>query len=324
VKLVLNMHSTVKSYINKVINYKYFIPLLCLVIILLPLIISNAYFIHIMNIIGIYIIYTLSLDLLLGTVGMTQLGQMGFCGCGAYIGSILATRVLLGNSSVFWISIILAFIITMILGLAIGVTTLRLKGIFFALCTLGFGEIMRTLFLNLVNITGGPYGIKAIPSPIIFGFELSDKKSFFYLIYFFVALTIWIIYSLKNSKYGLFWRTIREDEIVSSAVGIDVFRQKNIALMISAGLSGIGGVIFAYYLGYISPSNFTLDASILVLTMAIIGGRDSIFGSIIGAAIMIALPEVLRGLSDYRMLIYGIGLVCMIIYRPEGMMGKHG
>lgn len=313
-----------KERVGGLLKNKFVLIGLAVLLLALPQLIRNNYVVHILNMIGIYIILTASLDLVLGTVGMTQLGHIGFYGLGAYAGAILATKLLPGASYSFWLSIPVSFIVAAVMGLLLGLVTLRLKGIFFALCTLGFGEVMRSLFLNLTSITEGPYGIKAIPDPVIFGFPISSKRAYFYLIFAFVALTVWVVSALRKSKYGRFWRAIREDEIVTSALGINVFSSKLIALVVSAGICGVAGTLFAHYLHYIAPTNFVLDESILVLSMAIVGGRDNIIGSILGAAVLIALPECLRFLADYRLLIYGVGLILMIIFRPEGVMGKNG
>lgn len=313
-----------KAKINAFMKSKFAIPAVLVFLIVLPQVVRNNYVIHVMNMAGLYIMLTVSLDLVLGTIGMTQLGHIGFYGIGAYAGAILTTKVLADSAWSFWVSIPVAFLLCMMMGLALGLITLRLQGIFFALCTLGFGEIMRSLFLNLTDLTGGPFGIKAISDPKIFGFDIASKRAYFYLIFIFVVITIWVIASLRKSKYGRFWRAVREDEIVTSALGINVFANKILALIISAGLCGVAGTIFAHYLHYIAPTNFVLDESILVLSMAIVGGRDSIPGAIFGAVILTALPELTRVLANYRMLIYGVGLILVIIFRPEGVMGKRG
>ena len=320
----LQKQSASYTKLNTAARSKYALPVVGLFVVLLPLVIRNNYVLHICNMIGIYIMLSSSLDIVLGTVGMTQLGHIGFFGIGAYVGAILTTRIMQGYDLSFWVSIVLAFLIAMLMGLLVGLVTLRLSGIFFALCTLGFAEIMRSLFLNMTSITNGPYGIKAISDPVLFGYKISSKHAYFYLIFAFVAITIWVIVSLRKSKYGRFWRAVREDEIVTAALGINVFRMKLLALLISSGLCGMAGTIFAHYIHYIAPTNFILDESILVLSMAIVGGRDNILGSIFGAAVLVALPECLRFLADYRMLIYGVGLIIIIIFRPEGVFGKHG
>ena len=311
--------------INKFTSSKYFVVICSIVLFLIPILVSNLYYVHVFNIIGIYIMLALSLDLLLGTVGLMQLGHAGFYGFGAYFGAILSTKVFMESDLGFWLGLPIVLIATMFIGFLVGAPSLRLKGIYFALLTLGFGEIMRSILLNFTELTNGPFGIKAIPSPEVFGVSLSNQRLSYYLILSFVILFNVVINALRKSKYGRYWRAIREDEIVASTTGINTFNYKIIALMISAGMAGVTGSIFAHYVSYINPSNFIMDESILILTMVMVGGRDKLLGAIVGAASLIILPEVLRFMSSYRLLIYGIGLIGMIIFKPEGLMGdKNG
>lgn len=287
-----------------------------------PWVINNAYYVHVLNMIGIYFILTVSLDLVLGTTGLLQLGHAGFYGFGAYVGALISTVLLPNTWAGFWIGLPVVILLTMAVGFLVGVPTLRLRGIYFALATLAFGEIMRELFLNWQSVTNGPFGMRAIPSPHIASRDLGGPTGSYYLIYVFCILTVWVVYSLRKSRFGRFWRAIREDETGASTMGINIFSMKIWALMISAGIAGAAGSLFAHYISYINPSNFTMDDSILILSMAIIGGRDKLMGAFIGSAALIMMPEMLRSVAEYRLLIYGIIVTIMIVFRPEGVMGK--
>ncbi|UOF88867.1 branched-chain amino acid ABC transporter permease [Fodinisporobacter ferrooxydans] len=295
--------------------------LLFICFLFLPWII-DGYYIHILILIGVYVLLSSSLDLALGTTGLLQLGHAGFYGIGAYVGAIVSTRIFPNTWLGFWIGLPIVVVVCMIAGLVIGVPTLRLKGHYFGLATLGFGEIVYGILLNWQSVTNGSFGIKSIPSPHIGSIDLGQREYFYYLIWIVVALILWILYALRKSRFGYMWRAVREDEVAAGTMGIHVFKQKVIVLMISAGIAGIAGSFFAHYISYISPDNFTLDESILVLSMVIIGGKDSLRGVLLGSFLLVVLPEILRPVAQYRMLIYGFILAVMILYRPEGIVGK--
>lgn len=292
-----------------------------ILLLVLPWVVNN-YVVHILTLVGIYVILAASLDLVLGTTGILQLGHAGFYGLGAYTGAIISTRLFPDQWLGFWIGLPIVVLVCMAAGFIVGAPTLRLKGHYFGLATLGFGEIIYGILLNWESVTGGSFGIKSIPSPQIGSFDLGQREFSFYLIWFSVASAMWMVYLLRKSRFGRFWRAVREDEIVASTMGISVYNQKIAALMISAGIAGVAGSLFAHYVSYISPMNFTLDESILILSMVIVGGRDRLPGVVLGSFLLVLLPEILRPVAEYRLLIYGLILAVMIIYRPEGIIGK--
>jgi branched-chain amino acid transport system permease protein len=284
--------------------------------------IVNGYYVHMLILLGIYLMLTTSLDLSLGTTGILQLGHAGFFGLGAYTGALISTKLLPDAWFAFWLGLPFVLLITLLAGLLIGIPTLRLKGHYFGLATLAFGEIIYGVLLNWEPVTEGSFGVKAIPSPHIGNFDLGPGQFSFYLIWVFTLVTIWILYALRKSRFGRFWRAIREDEIAASTMGINTFKQKLYSLAISAGIAGIAGTLFAHYVSFISPTNFTLDESILLISMVIVGGKDKLRGVFLGTALLVILPEILRPIAEYRLLIYGFILAIMIIYRPEGIVGK--
>ena len=247
-------------------------------------------------------------------MGELDLGHAAFFGIGAYISSLFVMNVF----DSFWIGMILAGFISLIFGLLLGIPSLRIRGDYLAIVTLGFNEIIRYVLLNMQSVTNGPMGIKGIPSPTIFGYVLNTKQQMFYLIWVLVIITVVVMNRMTNSRFGRSLVAIREDQIAATSLGINTGKYEIWAFAITAAFAGIAGSFFAHYMNFINPNNFTTNESILILCMITVGGRGSIIGSIIGVAILFLLPELLRPIADYRMLIYGIMLVIMMIFKPRG------
>jgi branched-chain amino acid transport system permease protein len=214
-----------------------------------------------------------------------------------------------------------------IAGLLLGSPTLRLRGDYLAIVTLGFGEIVRITANNLDSITVGPRGISSIPHPEItlpggkkieWG-TLTDNK-YYWLLLAFVFLWVVAIRMLDNSRIGRAWVAIREDEVAAAAMGVPVVRMKLAAFAIGACTAGVGGVVYAWQINSISPNQFQLIQSILILAMVVIGGMGSIAGAIVGAALVTIIPEIFRGITDYRFLIFGVALIVVMIFRPQGLV----
>lgn len=291
-------------------------------LILAPWVIRDAYIIHLLILVGIYILLASSLNVSVGMAGLLNLGHAAFYGIGAYTGAILSTRGVGDRPVPFWLGLIIAFVLTGLGGAALGVPSLRLRGHYFAIASLGFGEIARSLMLNMVSITNGPFGIKAIPSPKIGPLSFSGREMYYYLVLAVVVGSLLAVRNLLGSRFGWFLSAVREDEIVASALGVDVFKTKILALAVSSSFAGVAGCLYAHYVSYISPSNFTLDESILVLCMVVLGGRGTFWGPILGAGLLTVIPELLRGIAQYRLLVYGIALALLMAYRPEGVIGR--
>lgn len=284
------------------------------------------YFLHILIIAGIYIILTLSLNLIVGYTGLAALGHIAFACVGAYTSSLLALNY--GISP--WVGLILGACIASVLGLVIGFPSIRLKGDYLALATFGFGVIVYSVSKNWVSLTRGPMGLPGIPKFSIFGFELQAVWAYLLLVVVFVFITAFIINRIVDSPFGRVLKSIREDEVASLSIGKDVNRHKLIVFVVGAFFAGIAGSLYAHYITFIDPSSFTMMESIAVLLMVVFGGMGSIRGSFVGALILVIFPEMLRFLgmpssvaAPLRQMIYGLLLIVLMIKRPQGIIGAY-
>jgi branched-chain amino acid transport system permease protein len=225
-----------------------------------------------------------------------------------------------------WGILLLALVIASLAGLLLGSPTLRLRGDYLAIVTLGFGEIIRIVANNLDHVTGGPRGIRNIPHPeihlggldIVWG-TLIDTK-YYWLLLTLVVLWIIAIRMLDQSRIGRAWVAIREDEVAAAAMGVNIVRMKLAAFAIGACTAGVGGVIYAEQVNFISPPTFNIQQSILILAMVVIGGMGSIGGAILGASAVVLLPEIFRGFEDYRFFVFGLAIVLVMVFRPQGIL----
>jgi branched-chain amino acid transport system permease protein len=205
-------------------------------------------------------------------------------------------------------------------GILLGVPVLRMRGDYLAIVTLGFGEIIRLLLLNLRDYTGGPGGVLNVPSPVVFGIDLGNPKGILYLAMVFAIVVTFLTIRLRDSRLGRAWVALREDEDVAKAMGINLVAIKLLAFASGAGFAAVAGALYAARQVNIFPDNFTLLVSIDVLSLIIIGGMGSIEGVILGSIALIGLPEILRSVNEYRIVAYGALLVVMMILRPEGLL----
>jgi branched-chain amino acid transport system permease protein len=284
------------------------------------------YLIHILIIAGIYVIFTLSLNLIVGYTGLAALGHIAFAAIGAYTSSLLALNF--GISP--WIGLIAGAILAAILGVIVAYPSLRLKGDYLALATFGLGVIVYSVAKNWVSLTRGPMGLPGIPSFSIFGYQISSVWSYLVLVFIFVFITYMAIRNITNSPFGKILTGIREDEIASQAMGKNVNKYKLIVFIVGAFFAGIAGSLYAHYITFIDPSSFTIMESITILLMVVFGGMGSLGGSVVGALVLVILPELLRFLgmpssvaAPLRQMIYGLLLVILMIWRPQGIMGKY-
>ncbi len=295
------------------------LPIAFLALILLVPFISSAYTTSIFTTALIYIMLGLGLNIVVGLGGLLNLGYAAFFGVGAYTFAILNMNF--GVS--FWVALPLGGIASGIFGALIGLPVLRLKGDYLAIVTLGFGEMTRILTENLDGLTRGPSGIANIPKPTLFGhtFGYFGSVRFVYLIAVaLVLLIIFVVWRLENSRMGRSWVAMREDDIASESMGIDLTKAKMTLFIISATIAGFAGVLFASKTGFINPKSFTLMHSVMILCIVVLGGKGSVRGVILGALILNLLPEYLRGFQQYRMLIFGFLLVVMMVFRPGGII----
>jgi len=284
------------------------------------------YLLHILVIAGIYIILSISLNLIVGFTGLPALGHAAFMCIGAYTSSLLSLNM--GVSP--WIGLIIGACFAGVFGIVIGYPAVRLKGDYLALATFGLGVIVYSISKNWVSLTKGPLGLPGIPGFSIFGFGLSGIWSYLLLVLIFVTMTIFICNRIVNSPFGRVLRSIREDETASEALGKDTNKHKLMVFIIGALFAGIAGSLYAHYITFIDPSSFTVMESITILLMVIFGGMGSIQGSIVGALILVIFPELLRfsGMpssiaAPMRQMIYGLLLVILMIKRPQGIMGEY-
>lgn len=285
--------------------------------VLLPFVVTNNYWIHVLNIGGIFAICSLSLNLLTGCTGLFSVGHIAFYGIGAYTAAILATRFQVP----FLITLLCSGFTAMVFGLVLGIPALRLKGLYLAISTLAFGEIAHKVFLNWEAVTNGSRGIRGIKAPEFFGVSFKTYRNYYFIVLAALVICIILIYHLIHSRIGRALLSIRESEIAASALGVDTVRYKIIAFATSSFFAGIAGCLYAYEVHFISPESFVSSESITVLAMMVAGGIGSISGSIAGAFMLIMIPEILRFAGDIRLVIYGAAIVAIIIFAPKGLGG---
>ncbi len=284
-----------------------------------------TYIINVLVSVGIYMVLAMGLNIVVGMTGLLDLGYIAFFAVGAYSMAILSSH---GWS--FWLVLPVAAALAGSFGVLLGAPTLPLRGDYLAIVTLGFGEIIRISLNNLDDLTNGPQGIAGIAAPVIpwwgsSGFiwlSLVQPVQLYYLALLFVIAAWTITSRLKNSRIGRALLAIREDEIAARAMGLDTIRLKLLAFASGAAFAGTIGVLFASQITFVSPESFTLFESVIVLSMVVLGGMGSVAGAALGAFILVVLPEVLRGFSEYRMLIFGASLVLVMLLRPQGLLGE--
>jgi branched-chain amino acid transport system permease protein len=299
------------------------LPYACYVFLLilftLPFMFGN-YFLDVAILAGIYVILSLGLNVVVGFAGLLNLGFVAFYAIGAYAYALLNTRLGLG----FWSALPLSVGLTTVAGFLLAIPALRLRGDYLAIVTLGFGEIARLVLNNWDDLTHGPNGISQISRPEILSLAFGSLSRYYYLVLVFALLTVFVTKRVYSSRIGRAWVALREDEIAASAMGINTTMYKLYAFAFGAFWAGLAGVLFAAKMQFVSPESFTFMESVLILCMVILGGSGSIAGVILGAVILVFLPEMLREIQLYRMLALGAGLVILMIFRPQGLLGGRG
>lgn len=287
-----------------------------LLLIIIPFF-QNDYYRDVLALTGMYVVLALGLNLVVGQAGLLNLGYVAFYAVGAYTYAILSTWFGLS----FWPGLIAGAAVASLTSFFIGLSTLKLRGDYFAIVTLGFGEITRIVLNNWDSLTGGPNGIPRIGRPSLAGFTFSTPLALYYLILIIALVTVFGVRRLIASRIGRAWIAIREDEVAAEAMGINTFLLKLLAFVIASALAGMVGVFFAAKMAFVSPESFTFFESVLILCMVVLGGMGSIPGIILGAFLLITLPEIFRDFQDYRMIGFGVALVLMMIFRPQGLLG---
>jgi branched-chain amino acid transport system permease protein len=285
-----------------------------------------AYLIHLAILIGIYSTLAVSLNLVVGYTGLLSVTHAAFFGLGAYATGIIMTTTGFG----FFISVAVGIIVGLIISLLIGLVLSKFNDDYYALASLGFGVIAFSVYLNWQSLTRGPLGIPGIGRPEIFGFKLSENLHFLILVLIAFALIYWFSRFIINSSFGRVLKAIREDEEAIKIFGYNTPHYKLLIFMISAGMAAVAGSLFASYITFIDPSTFTLLESIFIISIIILGGLANLKGSVLGAIFLILLPELLRFVGfpseiagQMRQVVYGLLLVLLMLYRPQGLLGEY-
>jgi len=277
----------------------------------------NPYVVRVIVNCGIAMILAMSLNLVNGCAGQFSLGHAGFMGVGAYLSATITTLLPMAYPELSFlreplgigIAVVLGGIGAGVAGYLVGLPSLRLRGDYLAIVTLGFGEIIRIIFLN-IDAVGGPRGMPGIP-----------RESTFFWVYFWALNTFVILYRLIKSSYGRAILSIRENEIAAESMGIDIAHYKVVAFVISSFFAGIAGALFAHYQGFIDPATFNFNRSVDVVIMVVLGGMGSLSGALLGGIIVSLLPEILRVLEQYRMVVFPLILIVLMLVRPMGLLG---
>lgn len=296
-----------------------------------PLVDRNAYHVDLMTQVCLYMVLAMGLNVVVGSAGLLNLGYAAFFAIGAYTYALLN----LNAGCPFWVGLPLSGLAAMVFGLVIGLPSIRVRGDYLAITTLGFGEIVRIAFNNLDRWTGGPNGLLGIERPSLWVPAVADGRlewtllrfsvnptPYFYLTLFLAAATAFVLLRLSDSKVGRALVAIREDELAAGCMGVPALRLKLFAFGLSAFLAGLAGCVFASKQTIITPDSFDFVLSVLLLSMVVLGGLGNLWGAALGALILGILPELLRSFASYRMLLFGFLMIVVMIFRPQGLLGN--
>ena len=300
-----------KKWIPNVIILVLVLALYILLSVLISANIINPYYSGILTMVCINVILAVSLNLATGFLGQLVLGHAGFMSVGAYSAALFTMYSGLPTVVSFPLALLVGGIVAAAFGVIIGVPALRLKGDYLAILTLGFGEIIRVLILAM-PFTGGAAGLSGIPLLTTFTY-----------VFIIAIITVAVIFAFIHSRHGRAVIAIREDEIAAEAAGIHTTYYKLLAFVLAAFFAGIAGGLYAHHIGVLDPSKFDFYYSVEILILVVLGGMGSITGSIVAAIVLTLLPELLRGFSEYRMLIYSVILICVMLFKPSGLLGQH-
>ena len=294
-----------------------------LAVCLVPLVSRNTYTLDVLTSAFLYALLALGLNIVVGFAGLLHLGYAAFFAIGAYTYALLNLHA--GIS--FWIGLLPAAVVAGISGVLLGIPAMRVRGDYLAIVTLGFGEIVRIAFTNLEAWTGGPNGLLGIAHPTLwipgvgrYDFGVSSAP-YYYVAVVLTGIVTVVCLRMSTSRVGRAWAAIREDELAAACSGIDTGQLKLLAQGCGAAIAGIAGAVFAAKQGTITPDSFDFILSVMVLAMVVLGGLGSVPGAIVGALVLGTLPELLRGVAQYRMLLFGVVLIVMMRLRPQGLLG---
>ncbi|MBI3026166.1 MAG: branched-chain amino acid ABC transporter permease [Candidatus Tectomicrobia bacterium] len=269
---------------------------------------------------GIYVMLSLGLNVVVGFAGLLDLGYVAFYAVGAYSYALLSTWYGLS----FWPGLLGGAALAAVFGILLGIPVLRLRGDYLAIVTLGFGEIIRIVLNNWDDVTRGPNGILGIGRPHLGDFRFSQPMHFFYLVLALCLITMFIVGRLNRSRIGRAWAAMREDESAAECMGVNLVHAKLLAFAFGAAWAGLGGVVFAAKQTFVSPESFAFFESVIILCMVVLGGMGSVPGVVLGALILVVLPEALRELTLFRPMILGGAMVLMMVMRPRGFLRERG
>jgi branched-chain amino acid transport system permease protein len=301
---------------------RWFTPALILFALILPFFpFADRRLMDIAILVMTYVMLGWGLNIVVGLAGLLDLGYVAFYAVGAYSFALLAINFGFG----FWACLPLAGVIAAIFGLALGFPVLRLRGDYLAIVTLGFGEMIRIIILNWVELTNGPNGITGIPRPDYFGFAMTPIGRIiflYYLILILALITNFVTLRLRRLPLGRAWEALREDEIACRSLGINPTTVKLSAFAMGATFGGIAGAFFATRQGFISPESFTFIESAIILAIVVLGGMGSQLGVALAAFVLMGIPEWFRELQDLRMLVFGLCMVLIMVWRPRGLLAS--
>ena len=300
----------------RLFSFQIKVSLIILIGLLLPLTLESSFLIHLVFLVGMYGVLSLSLNIAIGYCGLANLAHGTFFGLGAYTAALLA----LNWGIPFYINLIAGGLVAMFFSVLLGLPTLRLKGVYLALATLGFGQIIRLVLLNWITVTRGPMGLPGIPGASILNYQLS-RITYCYYILFLLVIVIIVSRRIENSKIGRAFFAIKNDPLAANSLGANVAYYKMLAFSISSFMAGSVGSVYAHYVSFISPDTFTLNDSITILCMVILGGQGKIFGVLLATVVLVIMPEVFRLAEGYRMVFVG-GLIIVGILLTDGTPGE--
>jgi branched-chain amino acid transport system permease protein len=287
---------------------------------LLPVFVHNLFILRLMCQVMIYVLLTIGQNIITGYTGMLSMGQAAFYGIGAYVSALLMLRF----GAPWPVAFLGAGLISCALGLVLGLPCVRVGSDYLTLMTVASGTVFYLVFVNWMPVTGGPLGLRGVPPPQIGSLTIDTPAGYYYLFLVITGICYVLVYQMINSKVGRALVAIREDEIAASAMGINLAYYKLVAFGVGALLAGLAGSLLAHFILFVGPSSFTVDESILHMQMAILGGLGSLPGSILGAAVLTIIPQILQAWYEYRILINGLLMVGLMIWRPQGLLGTIG
>lgn len=287
---------------------------------LIPLFVREDYTLRVLNMVMLYSIIALSINLIVGISGQLDFGRSAFVGLGAYWSAIMMVRF----DFPFLIAFLTAGLFCAVLGLALGMICRKSEFDYLSLITIGFNEICRLIFLNWIPVTNGAMGIRLVPPPSLLGFSVDTSTKYFYFSLALLIVSYIAIQRIIKSKWGRAFEALRDDPIAAAYSGIKVPDYKVLNFALASFFTGIAGSAIVHYTAYASPFNYTMDESIYTLQMAILGGLGSLPGSILGAALLVIGPEISRTFYEYRLMFIGLLMVVLMIWAPNGILGKKG